>query len=502
MISQLFAQNIAEAFPHAITPHQEAAALNMGEFLSDPRTSQAFILRGYAGTGKTSLVGAVVRVWQQLQRTVVLLAPTGRAAKVFSLHAGSPAYTIHKIIYRQDAFKGEDTHFNPGWNPFKEALFIVDEASMVSNNGGNRLFGTGCLLDDLIQFVYTGAGCRLMMVGDTAQLPPVGEEESPALQPSILEGYGLNVRMAELTEVVRQAQTSAVLRNATHLRLQISTFDGTSVQGAYADDGDAYHAVNENGLPLITVGEHSEVRVIPGDELIEALEASYQNWGTSDTIIVTRSNKRANIFNQGVRTRIFDREDILVRGDQIMTVKNNYYWTARAATQLAEGETLPLAFVANGDSAEVVRLHNVHDMHGFQFADATLRFPDYDNYELDCRILLSTLLSDSPSLTSTESAQLYEAVYQDYVDIRNQRERMKAIRQDPYYNALQIKYAYAVTCHKSQGGQWHEVYIDQGYIPDDTDPVAYLRWLYTAFTRTSGNLYLINWPAEQTTSSP
>ena len=199
-----------------------------------PRTSQAFLLRGYAGTGKTSLVGAVVRVWQQLQRTVVLLAPTGRAAKVFSLHAGSPAYTIHKIIYRQDAFKGEDTHFNPGWNPFKEALFIVDEASMVSNNGGNRLFGTGCLLDDLIQFVYTGAGCRLMMVGDTAQLPPVGEEESPALQPSTLEGYGLNVRMAELTEVVRQAQTSAVLRNATHLRLQISTFDGTSVQGAYA----------------------------------------------------------------------------------------------------------------------------------------------------------------------------------------------------------------------------------------------------------------------------
>ena len=502
MISQLFAQNIAEAFPHAITPHQEAAALKMGEFLSDPRTSQAFILRGYAGTGKTSLVGAVVRVWQQLQRTVVLLAPTGRAAKVFSLHAGSPAYTIHKIIYRQDAFKGEDTHFNPGWNPFKEALFIVDEASMVSNNGGNRLFGTGCLLDDLIQFVYTGAGCRLMMVGDTAQLPPVGEEESPALQPSTLESYGLNVRMAELTEVVRQAQTSTVLRNATHLRLQISTFDGTSVQGAYADDEDAYHAVNENGLPLITVGEHSEVRVIPGDELIEALEASYQNWGTSDTIIVTRSNKRANIFNQGVRTRIFDREDILVRGDQIMTVKNNYYWTAQAATQLAEGETLPLAFVANGDSAEVVRLHNVHDMHGFQFADATLRFPDYDNYELDCRILLSTLLSDSPSLTSTESAQLYEAVYQDYVDIRNQRERMKAIRQDPYYNALQIKYAYAVTCHKSQGGQWHEVYIDQGYIPDDTDPVAYLRWLYTAFTRTSGNLYLINWPAEQTTSSP
>ena len=274
MISQLFAQNIAEAFPHAITPHQEAAALKMGEFLSDPRTSQAFILRGYAGTGKTSLVGAVVRVWQQLQRTVVLLAPTGRAAKVFSLHAGSPAYTIHKIIYRQDAFKGEDTHFNPGWNPFKEALFIVDEASMVSNNGGNRLFGTGCLLDDLIQFVYTGAGCRLMMVGDTAQLPPVGEEESPALQPSTLEGYGLNVRMAELTEVVRQAQTSAVLRNATHLRLQISTFDGTSVQGAYADNEDAYHAVNENGLPLITVGEHSEVRVIPGDELIEALEAS------------------------------------------------------------------------------------------------------------------------------------------------------------------------------------------------------------------------------------
>lgn len=498
MISRLFAQHIADEFPHEFTSLQAEAAEAIGAFLGDPRTDQAFILRGYAGTGKTSLVAAVVRVWQKLQRPVILLAPTGRAAKVFSMHAGLPAFTIHKVIYRQQTFNGEDTLFSRGWNASRDALFIIDEASMVSNQGGSTVFGTGMLLDDLVQYVYGGANCRLMMVGDTAQLPPVGEEESPALHRKTLEAYGLHVREAELTEVVRQEKASAVLRNATHLRLHISQFDGSTVRGEYSNETDAYEAVNEEGMPLVTVGDHTEVRIVPGDELIDSLEGSYREWGTDDTIIVTRSNKRANIYNQGIRSRIFDHEDVLTRGDRVMAVKNNYFWTAEASAQLSEGETLPMAFIANGDSAEIVRFHNLHEMHGFTFADATLRFSDYDNLELDCRVLIDTLTSEAPSLTTEQATQLYDAVYADYVDIKNRRDRMKTIRKDPYYNALQIKYAYAVTCHKAQGGQWHEVYVDQGYLGNETDPVPYLRWLYTAFTRTSGNLYLVNWPKDQT----
>ncbi|MCF0235221.1 MAG: AAA family ATPase [Bacteroidaceae bacterium] len=498
MISQLFAQHIANEFPHQFTPRQQQAAEQIGEFLSDPRTEQAFILRGYAGTGKTSLVAAVVRVWQKLQRPVVLMAPTGRAAKVFSLHAGLPAYTVHKVIYRQQAFKGEDTRFDRGFNPHKDTLYIIDEASMVANIGGNTLFGTGMLMDDMVQYIYSGSGCRMMLVGDTAQLPPVGEDDSPALRPEVLKAYGLNVRMCQLTEVVRQAEASAVLKNATHLRMQISVFDGTTVEGAYAQDEEAYDAVNEEGMPLITVTKRSEVKVVPGDELIDCLEASYRNWGADDTIVVTRSNKRAIVYNNGIRNRIFDHEDILTRGDMVMAVKNNYFWTAKAQEQLPKGEILPIPFIANGDSAEIMHLRNQHSMHGFDFADATLRFHDYDDYEIDCRVLLNTLQSEAPALTQEESSRLYAAVHADYADIPNQRERMKAIRLDPYYNALQIKYGYAMTCHKAQGGQWHEVYIDQGYLPDDLDPVAYLRWLYTAFTRTSANLYLVNWPREQT----
>lgn len=497
--SSLFAQAIADEFPHAFTPHQEKAAQRIGSFLADPRDNQAFILRGYAGTGKTSLVAAVVRVWQRLDRPVVLLAPTGRAAKVLSLHAGMPAYTIHKIIYRQETFKGEDTRFDRGWNPAKDALFIVDEASMIpadksapswsgdfsatipsdatSLGGGSPLFGNGNLLEDLVHYVYSGSGCRMMFVGDTAQLPPVGANESPALRPSALKMYGLDVTGAQLTEVVRQESMSSVLREATKLREHVTAA--------------------ATALPLITID--GALRSTPGSELIEALETAYRNWGTDQTIVVTRSNKRANIYNQGIRARIFDREEILTRGDLIMAVKNNYFWTAEAQKSLPKGEMLAMPFIANGDSAEVVRYSNVHEMHGFTFADVTLRFADYDNLELDCRILLDTLNSESPSLTREEQQRLFERVLMDYMDIRNERERMKAVRQDPYYNALQIKYAYAVTCHKAQGGQWHEVFVDQGYLPPDLDAIGYLRWLYTAFTRTSDNLYLVNWPADQTT---
>lgn len=503
--SSLFAKAIADEFPFAFTPHQQQAAERIGAFLADPRDNQAFILRGYAGTGKTSLVAAVVRVWQRLDRPVVLLAPTGRAAKVLSMHAEMPAFTIHKVIYRQETFKGEDTRFDRGWNPAKEALFIVDEASMIpadksgaeyvspfadGTSSGQPVFGNGNLLEDLIQFVYAGNHCRIMFVGDTAQLPPVGDNESPALRPSALKLYGLDVTGEQLTEVVRQESMSPVLREATRLREYISKLTRPTRGETPSTD-----------LPCIQFGastaETDTLHITPGNELIDALECAYRNWGTDQTVVVTRSNKRANVYNNGIRARIFDREESLTRGDLIMAVKNNYHWTAEAQKQLPKGEQLPMPFIANGDSAEVVYFRNVHEMHGFTFADATLRFADYDDLEIDCRILLDTLQSESPSLTREEQHRLFESVLLDYMDIKNKAERMKAVRRDPYYNALQIKYAYAVTCHKAQGGQWHEVFVDQGYLPDDIDPVAYLRWLYTAFTRTSENLYLVNWPDNQ-----
>lgn len=352
-----------------------------------------------------------------------------------------------------------------------------------SGSGASGVFGSGVLLDDLLHYVYEGEGCRLLFVGDTAQLPPVGEEESPALNKELLQNYGLKVAEVTLTEVVRQSAESGVLAGATRLREYLS-------QGAEL-------------LPRITSSRHGEVRFLPGNELIEALESAYSDCGTQDTIVVTCSNKRANVYNNGIRARIFDREELLTRGDIVMAVKNNYYWTMLASKEKqANGQSASqtdnlFSFIANGDTAEVVRLRNVHEMHGFQFADATLRFPDYDDAEVDCRVLLSTLTSESPALTSEESMRLYENVLADYADVPTKKERMKRLREDPYYNALQIKYAYAVTCHKAQGGQWSRVFVDQGYIAPEMGGTSYLRWLYTAFTRTTDRLYLVNWPEEQ-----
>lgn len=501
--AELFARAIAEEFAFPLTTDQQVASSRIGDFLADPRDDQAFILRGYAGTGKTSLVAAVVRVWQRLQRPVILLAPTGRAAKVLSLHAGVPAFTIHKVVYRQDTFKGENTHFERGWNPSKDALFIIDEASMIASDKHtlawsstpqfrpDTLFGSGNVLEDLIHFVYGGQHCKTLFVGDTAQLPPVGEDDSPALRPTVLKYYNLDVRGAQLKEVVRQECLSAVLREATKLRNHIATLSLKSSTEIEASAPKMLARINVEG---------DEIVVTPGNELIDSLETSYRNWGEDETIVITRSNKRANIYNNGIRNRIFDREEILTRGDLIMAVKNNYHWTAEAQKELPKGEQLPLSFIANGDIAEITHFSNVHEMHGFTFADATLRFSDYEDTEIDCRLLLDTLACESSNLTASDQQHLFESVLQDYSDIKNERERMKAVRRDAYYNALQIKYAYAVTCHKAQGGQWHEVYIDQGYIPDNLSPLEYYRWLYTAFTRTSGNLYLVNWPLEQTES--
>ena len=480
MIEDTLAEFIADDFSYRFTPHQALAVKYLARFLTTPVPQAAFILKGFAGTGKTSLVGALVKTMKRLQRQVVLMAPTGRAAKVLSGHAGERAYTIHKAIYRQQTFQGEGTRFSLGFNKLQHALFIVDEASMIgSGTNAMGIFGSGLLLDDLLRYVYEGEGCRLLFVGDTAQLPPVGEVESPALNKQFLEGYGLRVGEITLTEVVRQAADSGVLAGATRLRKYLTEETDT--------------------LPRIKGSAKGEVRFLPGNELIEALESAYADCGTQETIVVTRSNKRANIYNNGIRARIFDREDLLTRGDMVMAVKNNYYWTnlwAKEQPERPQGEML-FSFIANGDTAEVVRLHNVHEMHGFHFADATLRFPDYDDAEIDCRVLLDTLTSESPSLTTEESTRLYENVLADYADIPTKKERMKRLREDPYYNALQIKYAYAVTCHKAQGGQWSRVFVDQGYLSPEMTGTAYLRWLYTAFTRTTDRLYLVNWPEEQ-----
>ena len=465
---------IRENFLHNPTKEQEKAISLLSDFLLSREQDSIFLLKGYAGTGKTSLLAALVRTMQQLRLRVMLLAPTGRAAKVLSNYAGAPAFTIHRKIYRQKSITEMDV-FQNNINMRQDTLFIVDEASMIANDAHEQtMFGTGRLLDDLMQYVYSCNRCRLLLVGDTAQLPPVGETESPALSRTMLEGYGMEVTELCLTQVVRQLEESGILWNATMLRSLIQN-----------DDVYAFPKLRGKSFP--------DIKVLPGNELIEALEQSYRNHGTDGTIVVTRSNKRANIFNNGIRTRILDYETELSGGDLIMVAKNNYYWTERE--QAANGVAADaMTFIANGDVAIVRRMRNERSFYGFRFADVTLCFPDYDHRELDVTILLDTLQSESPALTRQQQETLFNGVWEDYPELTNKRDRMKRLRQDIYYNALQIKYAYAVTCHKAQGGQWEHVYIDQGYINEEMLSPDYFRWLYTAITRATEQVYLVNWP--------
>lgn len=484
MINSFLTTKIRENFGFEPTTEQSEAISMIGDFLMSRQGMELFLLRGYAGTGKTTLVGALVKTLVALKQPVVLMAPTGRAAKVFSAYAECPAYTIHKRIYRQKSLT-DDTSFSLSTNLSKHTLFIVDEASMIANDGlSSTSFGTGRLLDDLIQYVYSGEGCRLMLMGDTAQLPPVGEEESPALSASLLASYGLQVYEKALTQVMRQLSESGILYCATNIREQLSasfsghTLDATALATAFLGEG---------------VGEtYKDVAHVRGDELIDSLETSYSRWGTDDCMVICRSNKRANIYNHGIRARILDREDELVTGDRIMVVKNNYYWIDRIVRE--EKQAQPLSFIANGDIAVVRRVRRTRELYGFRYADVLLRFPDYDDYEMEATVLLDTLSSESPSLTREESERLFENVMEDYAHISQKKERYKQLREDPHFNALQIKYAYAVTCHKAQGGQWSAIYLDQGYLPPDTSVVDYYRWLYTAFTRATEQVYLVNWP--------
>jgi ATP-dependent exoDNAse (exonuclease V) alpha subunit len=468
MIIDEFKYRIREALGLVPTAEQEHAIDVFSMFMTDRDDHVAMILRGSAGTGKTTLAGAIVRAMAALKQKMILLAPTGRAAKVFSLNAGHPAYTIHRRIYRQKS-AGDISSFNLNFNNNHDILFIVDESSMIANQGyGESSFGSGCLLDDLMQFVYSGQNCRLLLVGDKAQLPPVGEDESPALMPDVLRAYGMRVYECDLNQVLRQSEDSGILWNATQVRSMM------------ADGG--------WGLPKIKFQGFPDIVNVPGDELIESLASSYSRAGMDDTMVITRSNKRANIYNQGIRNTVLDREDELCRGDQLMIVKNNYYWTE---------ESKEIPFLANGDIAVVQRVRNVHELFGFRFAEVTMTLPDYDDYELTATVILDSLTTEAPSLTREQQEALYNAVMEDYADIPTKPERIKKLKEDKYYNALQIKYAYAVTCHKAQGGQWAHVYVDQGYMTDDMLTPDYIHWLYTAFTRATEKLFLVNWPKTQ-----
>ena len=470
MINTYLGQQIKTNFPYKPTFEQEKVVKILADFLFCRKTDSLFLLKGYAGTGKTSLIGALVKTLDQLEQKCILMAPTGRAAKVFSHYAGHPAYTIHKKIYRQKSFSNEIDNFSMNDNLHQHTLFIVDEASMIANEGlSGSMFGTDRLLDDLIQYVYSGQGCRLMLIGDTAQLPPVGEEESPALSVDVLKGYGLEVYEGLLTEVVRQLQDSGILWNATELRRYIAEEDFFT-------------------LPPIKVEGFPDIKVIPGNELIEAISDSYDHVGMDETIVVCRSNKRANIYNKGIRNTILYREEELETGDLLMVAKNNYFWT--------EG-CKEIDFIANGDIAVVRRVRREREMYGFRFADVLLRFPDYNDMELEVKLLLDTLHTETPALPKEMNDKLFYSVMEDYADISVKRERMKKMKADPHYNALQVKYAYAVTCHKAQGGQWKRVFLDQGYMTEDMLSPDYFRWLYTAFTRATETLYLVNWPKEQ-----
>lgn len=463
MINDFFVRQIENNLPYTPNEEQKELLLRLGDFMFRPESESLFLLKGYAGTGKTSLIGALVKTLDAFQRKSVLLAPTGRAAKVFSGYSGHPAYTIHKKIYRQKVFTGDYEGFQIMDNLHKDTLFIVDEASMIANTPADtHIYGTGCLLDDLVEYVYSGEGCRLILLGDSAQLPPVGQENSPALDETHLSGYGLSVETFELHTVARQMQESGILFNATRLRERMFSLPLET--------------------PQIRFGRFDDIQKISGEYLIESISTAYDRDGMDETIIITRSNKRANIFNQGVRNQILYREEELTSGDYLLIAKNNYFWS----------ETYKeIDFIANGDIARVVKVRGRQQLYGFRFADVALYFPDYD-VEVEAKIILDTLTTDTPALSAEQNNQLFMSVLEDYFDIPSKREKMKKLKSDPYFNALQVKYAYALTCHKAQGGQWKNVFIDMGYIRSDYLGLDFYRWLYTAFTRATERLFLIN----------
>lgn len=469
MLYNYLVHKIKENFPFEPTKDQLNVIELIAQFLLSKDAKEILLIKGYAGVGKTSLIASVIQTMEQLKQPAVLLAPTGRAAKVFSSYANYPAFTIHKEIYRQKTQTDFQVDFSLDRNLKKQTTFFVDEASMISNQGySDALFGTGYLLDDLISYVYS-SDCRIVLLGDPAQLPPVGEEESPALRKDCLTVYGLTVSEYSLTEVVRQVKDSGVLANATAIRQYIQAEDYLS-------------------LPALNLKPFADIKAISGSQLIESLSSDYQNYGVDETIVISRSNKRANVYNQGIRNTILYREEELSVGDRIMVVKNSYFWTEKIKE---------IDFIANGEILKVNRIRRIYELYGFRFADVLLSFPDYDDLELEAKIILDTLHSEAPALSYTDSERLYKAVAEDYVDIPRKKDRFDKIKSDEHFNALQVKFSYAVTCHKAQGGQWENVYIDQGYMTQEYVNSDYFKWLYTAITRAKKQVYLVNFPKQQ-----
>lgn len=435
------------------------------DFLLSDEGDECFILKGYAGTGKTTVLGALVKALRQYKYKAVLLAPTGRAAKVITNYSGRKAFTIHKRIYRKKSALNLDDGFALADNLASDTLFIVDEASMISDepNGFNR----ASLLYDLLKYVYNTKNCKLVLVGDTAQLPPVGSENSPALDAKIMKDkFGLTIFSYELTDVLRQGKDSGILFNATRIRDIIRN--------------------TEISTPKIITKGYKDVFRMTGERLEEGLNYAYNKYGYDRTLIICRSNKNANLYNGQIRNRILYREEELTGGDQIMVVKNNYFW-------LQDQDENSTNFIANGDIARIKKVRRIEDMYGFRFADVQIEFIDYaEDPTLDCKILLDTLYADSPALSQADQKRFYEEVMKDYEHMANKRAMHNELKQNPYYNALQIKFAYAITCHKAQGGQWDAVFVDQGYVTEEMINMDFLRWFYTALTRATTELFLVN----------
>ena len=464
MVSTRIATQIYAKICFETTPGQKKIVEKLSEYLSDADFSRIFVLNGYAGTGKTTLIAAVVGALKDLGIKPVLLAPTGRAAKVLAQYAHEKAFTIHKRIYRERTNADYERRFSLNFNTERGAVFIVDEASMLSDRPSDGAqFGSGSLLEDLVRFVRSGRECRLVLVGDSAQLPPVGSDFSPALDQAAMSAYG-EVVYATMDEVVRQEAQSGILFNATLVRCMLE-------RGIY-------------DIPRFRT-DFPDIEAVEGGDFLEKLQDCYDRYGRDETIVVTRSNKRANRYNEGIRRNVLGAEEEIESGDMLMVVKNNYHYTERI-------ENCPIGFLANGDIARLKRLRRFEDFYGFRFADAVLEFPDYEQTEIACKILLDTIASESPSLTRDESTRLFYEVEKDYLDIGSKIKRFKEIRENPHFNAVQVKFSYAVTCHKAQGGQWRAVFVDRCLFGDEPMTRDMLRWLYTALTRATDKLYLVN----------
>lgn len=466
MINRFFIEKISENFPFEFTNDQKNALESISTFLFSDQSDQIFLLTGYAGTGKSSLIGSLVKTMSQFKQKSVLLAPTGRAAKVFSEYAASQAFTIHKKIYRQQKFADEAPQFALSENLHKHTLFIVDEASMISNESADfSIFSNGRLLDDLIKYVYSSEGCRILLIGDEAQLPPVKQDSSPALNPDVLQTYSLNVTEATLTEIVRQEIESGILYNATALRNSL----------LFGDTDD---------YPKLKVEGFADVKRITGNDLIAEISDAYSRDGEEETIVISRSNKRVNAYNNGIRNSVLYREEELSSGDILMITKNNYFW-------IEEYENLD--FLANGEFVVVQRVRGEEELYGFRFCNVVLYHREYD-IEFEAKIILDVLHSEVPGLTREQNNQLFTKVMEDYQDVSQKRLRYKKVKNDPFFNALHTKYGYAVTCHKAQGGEWKNVFLDLGYIQKSYMGENFYRWLYTSITRSTQKLYLVNLP--------